>query len=880
MREIYKKISVATLCLLVAMSAAAQTAYILNGSSNRKVNEGKCAIYAFDVKTPWVANEVCYADTTSGCFGVLGTLADSIYYAYMETETESGATTNMFCSLNMTTGNKVILGKSFDLAFAIDMCYDEGTKTIYLLRKEFVVTDEETGDGKYMMELCTVNPSNGRMTTFATLPEEATDYKIAGITPDGNGNLYMVGMAPYTPKAGENSMFKFWYKQMNLYSFNLSTKELTEVFVDESTAKVKLTTDFMTSSLALHEGVLYQTIQSHLITLDIATKTATLITEKGSGDAGADNAKLLLGEGVGICFAKSTADAVAVEEEPTPEPTPDTRMVKVVETYGDHMGERVGQITHKKVSLYDGENRLQREATYGLSYTNVWEIEYFGTCTYNEAGQLAMTASQKYGIHDGTDLGFIDNNDTITYTYDEAGRLVRETMQAAGYSMAYEYNEAGQKVKEIKLVPDYYNQYEGDEYVMYEITYSAFNAYGQPDSVHSTGINDGDKYFGVYTYDGQGRKTSAHTWTLADTTDVKIETWTYNDDAANDTVMVYWVHEWFWGFDQGEKRTVYTYDNGNTNRTKEQVQTLATNGSWVNESTYTITELSEMNPEAVATLEVTNGTQQHHAAKDNCALITIALPNSAVTGTLAFDVYRHGIFLTRLNATDAVEGKLTYIDEEVKNGTYDYYVQTVLINELLETEEALNISNVETYTFCAYLPEVRFIRCTSARLEGGIYYATIEWEEPIFGEVDPTYPWIGLAFQRYNVMLEKMKAADNLEADGQALTWEVNCGYTGKVNLYIQTVYKYGKANSEMISIDCQAVMEAQGIENAAAEAQVTVRGGIVTAAVPARLVAYNAQGAVVAEAVNTLDLNTLSAGIYLVKVETAEGVKTVKVRL
>ena len=664
----------------------------------------------------------------------------------------------------------------------------------------------------------------------------------------------------------------FWSSYINLYRVDLNTKETSIIYQNNDATVVKVMYSNIVGagakvSMELHDGKIYYVGNNNFLTIDVATGAVTKA------------AKNFTGEPVGLCFAMSTADGVPAQGGEV-EPTPDTRVVKVVETYGDHMGERVGQITHKKVSLYDGENRLQREATYGLSYTNVWEIEYFGTCTYNEAGQLAMTASQKYGIHDGTDLGFIDNNDTITYTYDEAGRLVRETMQAAGYSMAYEYNEAGQKVKEIKLVPDYYNQYEGDEYVMYEITYSAFNAYGQPDSVRSTGINDGDKYFGVYTYDEQGRKTSAHTWTLADTTDVKIETWTYNDDAANDTVMVHWVHEWFWGFDNGERRTVYTYDNGNTNRTKEQVQTLAANGAWVNESTYTITELSEMNPEAVATLEVTNGTQQHHAAKDNCALITIALPNSAVTGTLAFDVYRHGIFLTRLNATDAVEGKLTYIDEEVKNGTYDYYVQTVLINELLETEEALNISNVETYTFCAYLPEVRFIRCTSARLEGGIYYATIEWEEPIFGEVDPTYPWIGLAFQRYNVMLEKMKAADNLETDGQALTWEVNCGYTGKVNLYVQTVYKYGKANSEMISIDCQAVMDAQGIENAEAEAQVTVRDGIVAAVAPARLVAYNAQGAVVAEAVNTLDLNTLPAGIYLVKVETAEGVKTVKVRL
>lgn len=863
--------------MLATLGAMAQTAYVLTASGNNKINEGKCAIYAFDVNTPWVAAEVCYADTTEGCFGVLGTLVGPVYYAYMETETSSGSTTTSFCSLNMTTGKKVVLGQGYDLTYAIDMCYDETTQTIYLLRKEFVVTDEETGDGQYMMQLCTVDPDTGRMTVFAELPEGAADYKIAGITPDGDGNLYMVGLAPYTVKAGENKMFAHWYKQINLYSFNLASKELTEVFTEESSAKIKLTSDFLNSSAGLHDGVIYLTMQSHLVTLDIATKTATLITQKGSGEAGVDDAKLFLGEAVGICFAKSTADAEVKEDESVnPEPTPDTRLVKVVETYGDHMGERVGQITHKKVSLYDGENRLQREATYGLSYTNEWEIEYFGTCAYNEAGQLTMTASQKYGIHDGTDLAFINNEDTVTYAYDEQGRLVRETLQAAGYSMAYEYNEAGQKVKETKLVPDYYNQYEGDEYVMYEITYSAFNAYGQPDSIHSTGMYDNDKYFGVYTYDEQGRKTSAHTWTLADTTDVKIETWTYNDDAANDTVMIYNVHEWFWGFDQGEKRTVQTYDNGNTNRIKEQVQSLA-NGTWVNESTYTITELSEMNPEVVATLEVTDGaivSAVPEALPLNTAVLTITLPDAAVTGTMAFDVYRHGILLTRLNATDAKDGELTYIDEGAKNGTYDYYVQTVLINDLLETEEALNISNVETYTHYVELPVVTDLKCTSARIEAGVYYATIEWAAPA--------DTAGLAFQRYNVMLENMKAADNLETDGQATAWEVNCGYTGEVNLYIQTVYKYGKANSEMISIDCQAVIDAAGIEGVEAETQVSVKDGIVVAAAEADMTVYNAQGAQVAQAasVTTLDLNTLPTGIYLVKVETAEGVQTVKVRI
>lgn len=863
MRKVYVRLSIVVLCLLATMGAVAQvTGYGITSNANTK----ECYVFSFDTSDPSVV-EIIWTDTVPSEAAVLATLADDIYYAYMD----EGTGAYDFCSINMTTGTKTVLSTTSPASGETwyDICYDATTQSLYGLRKTDIYEDGELASSVH--QLCTIDPSTGRWTEFATLPAgiintASASYYLGPVCSDGQGGIYVMGANKWFKGTG---MAPWHNSYINLYRVDLITKETSTLYECNEATVVNVGYQNIVGagvkcSMEMHDGKLYIVGNNNFLTMDVATGAVT------------KSAKNFTGEPVGLCFAMSTADGVPAEKEPEPQPE-DNRVVKVVETYGDHMGERKGVMTHKTLSYYDGENRLQREATYGLSYTNVWEIEYFKTFAYNEAGQLVMEASQKYGIHDGTDLAFIGNRDTVTYAYDEAGNMVRKTMQAEGYNMVYAYDEEGRLVKECKQMPDYYDQYEGDFYNMWEITYSAFNAFGQPDSIHSTGLNDTDKYFGTYTYDEQGRKIAAHTWTLKDTTDVKIETWNYN--AEGDTAMVYWVHEWFWGFDYGEKRTVQTYDNGNTNRIKEQVQSL-TNGEWINEISYTITELSEMNPEAVATLEVTNGTQQHHAAKDNCALITIALPNSAVTGTLAFDVYRHGIFLTRLNATDAVEGKLTYIDEEVKNGTYDYYVQTVLINELLETEEALNISNVETYTFCAYLPEVRFIRCTSARLEGGIYYATIEWEEPIFGEVDPTYPWIGLAFQRYNVMLEKMKAADNAEADGQALTWEVNCGYTGKVNLYVQTVYKYGKANSEMISIDCQAVIDAMGIGNTEAEAQVSVKAGIVKAAAPARLVAYNAQGAVVAEAVNTLDLNVLPAGIYLVKVETAEGVKTVKVRI
>ncbi len=862
MKGIYKKMILAALCLVVAMSAVAQTT---GYAITTNVNSKQCNIFSFDVSDPSVAN-VIWTDTVAGEGAVLATLAKDIYYTYMVTD---GASSYDFCSINMASGTKLVLNRGVAEGKDenwMDICYDEVTGQLYGLRSA-TLYDEEGNSLGSSHQLCTIHPSTGEWTLHTTLPEEwatgsdkAGSYYLGGICADGNGGIYVMGANKWFKGSGNAG---FWSSYINLYHIDLATKEGKAIFeCDEATVVKVMYSNIVGAgakvSMELYDGKIYYVGNNNFLTMDVTTGAVAKTTNNFTG------------EPVGLCFAQSTADGTPAPQGSGPS-VADTRVVKVVETYGDHMGERVGQITHKKVSLYDGENRLQREATYGLSYTNEWEIEYFGTCAYNEAGQLMMTASQKYGIHDGTDLAFINNEDTVTYVYDEQGRLVRETMQAEGYSMAYEYNEAGQLVKESKLVPDYYNQYEGDEYVMYEITYSAFNAFGQPDSIHSTGMYDNDKYFGAYTYDELGRKTGAHIWTLRDTTDVKIETWTYNDDEANDTVMVYWVHEWFWGFDQGEKRTIHTHDNGNVNRTKEQVQSLD-NGVWVNEPTYIVTELSEMNPEAVATLEVVDGRLANQLMETNSAVLTVAMPEAAVTGTIAFDIYRHGIFLARLNATDAVNGKLTYWDEGVKNGVYDYYVQTVFVNELLETEEALNISNVVTYRHYVELPVVTGLKCTGARMEDGIYYATVEWTAPA--------DTAGLAFQRYNVMLEKMKAADNSETDGQALTWEVNCGYTGKVNLYVQTVYKYGKADCEIISIDCQAVIDAMGIEGTEAGAQVTVRDGIVTAAVPARLAAYNAQGALVAEAVNTLDLNALPTGIYLVKVETAEGVKTVKVRI
>ncbi|MBR4845602.1 MAG: T9SS type A sorting domain-containing protein [Bacteroidaceae bacterium] len=873
MKKIYQKISMVVIALLMATGVMAETtAYAITSNVNSK----NCYIFSFDINDPSKIVETVWTDTVADVGAVMATLANDIYYVYTNN--------NQFCSINMTSGKKTLLSNASASSseYWYDICYDSVTEKLYGLRKidiyETIDGESEHVGAEY--QLCTIDASTGKWTEYAVLPSEIVDqsvasYSLGGICADGKGGIYVLGANKWFNGSGNAA---FWSSYINLYCVNLDTKETEILYESDDATVLKVMYSNIVGagakvSMEMHDGIIYYMGNNNLLTMDPATGATSMVATKASK------------EPVGLCFAKSTADGTPAPTVGDDDVVSNKSVVKVVETYGDHMGERVGQMTHKTVSLYDGENRLQREATYGLSYNNVWEIEYFKEYQYNEAGQLVMSASQKYGVHDGTDLAFIENQDTVTYEYDEAGHMVKETLQAGGYSMVYEYNEAGQLVKEIKQLPDYYDQYEGDFYSMYEITYSKFNEFGKPDSLFCEGLYE--KYYGAYTYDEKGRKIAANTWNFADSTALKQETWTYEFETA-DTAMVYYIHEWYYGFDMGERRTVYTYDNGDINRTKEQVQTYA-NGTWINEVTCTITEMSEMNPEVVAKLEVVDGQLVNDTLEHNSALLTITLPDGAVTGTLALDVYRHGILLARLNAIDAVEGKLTYIDEGTKNGTVDYYVQTVLINELMETEETLNISNVVTYTHFVELPVVEYLECTSARIdETGVYYATIEWADPLAAQVMPLaeeYPlnegheYYG--FQRFNVMLKKMKAADNGETNGLTTTWEVNCGFTGKVELYIQSVYKYGKVNSEMISIDAKAIMKAQNIETAKSEAQVSVNNGVVTTTVAANMTAYNAQGALVAEVAGatTLNLNSLPTGIYLVKVETVEGVKTVKVR-
>lgn len=853
MQQFYKKMKISLLLLfLVSGVSLAQTGYVLTATGSSKLNNEKSAIYSFDFSDPATVLETVYTEEAEDNFGVVGTLAGNIYYAYME-ESSDNVSNVTFCSLNMTTGEKVILGSGQDVTYAIDMCYDEATEKIYLLRKNYVIEDEETGEGRYVMEICTVDPKNGNIETYAIMPDEVTDYNLGGITPDGNGKLYITGLTKWTKGTGMSS---WWNSYVNLYTFNLAEKELQTEFSEVEETVVNVGTTFYSSSLGMYEGKLYFTAQQRLIVIDPTLKNASLVTQT------------FLGEAVGICFSKSTENGDASGNSQT-ETDVDTRKVKIIETYGDHMGERNG-ITHRKVSLYDSEGKLQREATYGLTYATAtaeseWQIEYFTSYHYNEAGLLTTVAGEKYGLYDGTDLGFTANEDTVTYEYNEAGQLIKENYQAKGYSILYEYDAEGHRTKEMKQLPDYNNMYEGDFYNLYEISYSSFNEFGEPDSIHSIGVQEDCQYFGAYTYDEKGRKIAEKKWASKDSIMTSDEKWTYYPEGG-DTAMVYWKHEWFYGFDKGETRTVYTYDDGNTNRTKAQNQTLS-DGKWINEVSYTITEMNDVVGAMTATLSVTNGKEK------NSADLAISIPEAGVTGSLAFDVYRHGILLTRLFATKATEdGVLYYSDLNVKNGTYDYYVQTILVDELQETETALDISNVVRHTHYTELPAVSEIRCISARKENGIYYATIEWNAPAGVQNEE------LGFLRYNVMLENMKAAENAETEGNATTFEIEAGYTGKVNLYIQTVYTLGKSNSQMVTIDAQAA----GIGKLVADSKTTVENdGTIHVTENADITVYNAQGALLKEIKNATEagLHDLPAGIYLVRVKTKDGIQSVKVR-
>lgn len=771
---------------------------------------------------------------------IAGCLADNIYYAAMYDEDADSYTLH---TLNCTTGNDVEIG-SFQQVY--DMAYDNQSKKLYALQSYY--TNSSNGYGLYE-----VNTSNGKLTEVA-LFEDVTYF----------GMTIKDGIAYFASEATNFTTFK---TTLSLTTFNLTSKE-TDALTYANVGNVGYTGE--SNSIEFNGDLLYIVLNRTIYTFDFTTKALTKLD--GS----------LPKSMSGICFALSSEDGEANNNggdilDPLPE---DTRLVSVVEFYGSSMGDWDG-LARKEVTFYDKNNNPLRKATYGaiIDYDtkeiDSLEIERYSVNEYDEAGEHLLTSfSQQYGEgRDGADKGFAEARDSVTYEYNKEGLLSKKTDNSAYKYYTYEYSDGLLTTETTYVI--------GSTTPMQTITYSNFTEKGEPQSIKAEGQYTYQKYEETIEYNSRGQKTSRVRYGYSDvwneeTNDFdqvaslsESEVWTYNNEDGmllTDSVSKSGYDEW--GSPTGilvpSSKTTYAYDGDNTNRIvcrTYSVNEEATSDEdlWVESLQYSITEKKEYAPSLATELTVENVSDEINTQK-----LSFTVPNDALIGGYVFDIYRHGIKVGRVQmsdegAYDETIGKLTYTDAGVKNGTYDYFVQTVMLDELEEVENALNISNVVKYTANVELPAPTNVHATAVTTIDNTKVVTITWNAP---ENVSKYD-----FQRYNVIYENYKVADNAEADGQATTWDTE--YNEIVpTLYVQAVYKYGKADSELYTIPAELVC----IDNATLSdgSQIIFDGTNLSLTSPANITVFTTNGTTMVRAneATSLSLSNLPKGAYVITVQ------------
>lgn len=885
MRENYlKSILGALLMLIVSVQASAQTAYVMTSSVSSK----KAAyIYSFDVNNPGGEKNTIWTDTTFNVGGFMGALAENTYYVFTkEVDEYTDNITYAFCTINMTTGNKVVLNPSVkpgtDETWTGDICYDAITKKLYGLRRTTLYTEEEDGSisSEKITQLCTIDTQTGEWTDFAKVSPGASTG-IFNVASDGKGGIYIMGVA-------KGATFSDAY--INIYRIDLETKEQTTIAENSGNASVRVMHSNLggisLKSMELYNNVLYIIGTNRLVTFDLTTNTATL--HKAN-----DNAVTLVDFPVGLCFAKSTADGVSgdVEGPGTSDTEERVTLVKSVETWGDIMGtSSYDTCSTRKMTFYDAENKPIRMVKYGKYVDNeIYEVTSYTKYDYNEAGQLELMYSFQRGVYDGEDLAFKAAVDTIRYIYNEAGQLIKECTIQQGIDrrrVLYEYDEAGNVIKEEQWVADPTHYYSPEDYSMsYSKTYSDFIAPNKPQTIVGDGYFENYKFVTKITYNEAGQPLVSKNFKPDGVTPKNYsEYWTYDETGMQVQYEQKKVSSQ--GVETDYIRIVDTLLTDN--RVKRQSYTYSnTIKKWGKSSTYTVTETAEYSSSYAPALTVEEYSAEINEPNHNTVRLTITPPSALpVTNHLGFDIYRHGMLIKRLTFSEAEydeeKNVFYYVDRDVPNGEYDYYVQTVILDELHESKAlAANVSNIVTYRHYVELPAASNVQYVSNRKEDGINYVTVKWDAPVYDET--------LKFLRYNVFFDGVWMAENSptwgserpngDYAGQNTSFELVYGSATKENIYVQTVYHYGKVNSEVVTIDISELLDVNALEG---DAHANWESGVLSVSEVADIAVYTTAGACVKDlkSVTSVDLNGCPKGLYIIMVNQGNQTTLFKVKL
>ena len=818
----------AALCMMSAASVQGQTAYAgLAYSDWASENGVNNRIISFDVNDPsTVLNTYCSFAATDYEIVTAGASLGDTYYGFVRTS----MFLYDFCSFNFEGSAISTLGSGYSTT-PLDMTYDPATDAIYAT----------TNNGR---DILTVDRTTGEMSTYLTLEDVSG---IVGIAADGNGVLWLAGSSR---GSAENQTI------VELYSLNLLAGNRISPAREVGT----ITTVFSqvtlyTMAYEPESGHLFLTADRYVCDIDPAAGTMEVLENRlpdyVRGLTFTMSNTLAEGGNTGGGDDDDTDDGVRTIE---------------YQTWGDALGASTDVMTKKTIYYYDGNNNVIRDLTYDCVAGMPME---FTTYTYNEEGLLIESSSEQYGQFDDADWVFQATSDTVRYEYDEQGRLIRTYDVYQDSYTEYQYDDQGQLVYEGRILNDWGNEFGGGYYTVESKTYSDFIAFNKPQHIEGDGAYESYVWDMNVYYDENQNKIRTEKWSSDGETLRDVERYTYDDSGMlilYEQVSATYneaTGEWEDALKAGDKRTEYELVDGDIYRVREIVSAYDPDYGWVANTYNKVTVSAQLDPATAAELTAVEPVEDAVSAYR----LSIRVPDVAVAGgSMAFDVYRHGILMGRVSAADADEtGIVSYVDNIVPNGSYEYFVQTVIEPDVAIDDETLcNVSNVMGITAHVDLPAPQNVQFISHENDGTNDLVTIGWDQA--ADLDPD-----LLFKSFNVFQVGSRVPDNRDdATGiiEELTdTEYTMNFLYRVrDVYVQNVFAYGKANSDTITIDLDNIGIAEG-QNAA-ENRIVVEGDqvVATGGVAASIAVYGANGTLAVRGENTdrVSIANLPQGVYV----------------
>lgn len=444
-------------------------------------------------------------------------------------------------------------------------------------------------------------------------------------------------------------------------------------------------------------------------------------------------------------------------------------------------------------SYYDVNNRLIRtleveimladsEGTAEVEYPGQEIPKLYSAYEYNESGSLLKVRTRKYGLYSAFDRAWANFTDAEQYEYDADGNLVKKTDAT---------NVTTYTWKDGNMVEETVHNVKNGTWVS-TTKYVAF-VEGKTNVPMIALFGDTWKNQRIYeyAYDEAGNKVKFSEWKVVNAElDDKVlvagekgdlyaeTTWTYVDGVLVDEIKGYWNSGK--GQVDPSTKTSYSVDADTT--------TISTflyyNGAW---GRYGGPKRS-----VVGVVDNATSATDLTVTKVEGVLNSVLVKANAPVGASAegWNVYRNGVCVGTATLTDGI---LTYQDNEIANGVWDYFIQ----------QSEGNTSEVVEITLDTELPVVEGVTFLKNSLnDKGDYELIFTWEAP-----KTTLPILG-----YNVYVDILSYETNPAPENgmemiptelalDTLNWmatETNLHH----EIYVETVYAIGKARSQAIPVD------------------------------------------------------------------------------